>query len=215
MLVDNQAKINKLKEEKTKIEKEAFPFIDELDILQKQYEDKEFNQKARMISDDLIDRNVRPDLKANQLEFMRKHLEKNGGPKNYSFLDQAEKANNNHRRAPRTQHSNYDDVDDDLGEAPIQHNLTLPPIAAGLPPAPLPGILPGMIPGGFPGPIPGPVGFPGAPFPMQHPFALPLPGMGAFNNPNVQFLKAQIDKQEEENKRIEDDLLNNGRLLPF
>jgi len=35
-LILNQTKINRLKEEKSKMEKEAFPMIDELDILEKE-----------------------------------------------------------------------------------------------------------------------------------------------------------------------------------
>jgi len=45
-LVARQAKINKLKEDKAWLEREAFPMIDELDILQKEMEKKDYMQRA-------------------------------------------------------------------------------------------------------------------------------------------------------------------------
>ena len=207
-IIDGQAKINKLKEERSKIEKEAFPYIDELDILQKQYEDKDFNQKTRMLANDLDERNIRPDLKANQMEFMRRQIEQKGGPSN-DFLDDQVRPNTNHRGGPRSRASNYDNS----GNANVQNVIAapVPPPVVGPMAATMPGAIPGM-PGVFPGALgfPGMPGMPGA-FGHGAPFAPPLAPFGA-NNPNVAFLKAQIDKQEEENKKIEDDLLNNGKL---
>jgi hypothetical protein len=45
-LIENQTKINRLREEQEKMEREAFPFIDEIDILQKELENKDYAQRA-------------------------------------------------------------------------------------------------------------------------------------------------------------------------
>ena len=43
-LINNQAKINRLKEEKMKMQREHFPMIDELDILEKELSNKDYAQ---------------------------------------------------------------------------------------------------------------------------------------------------------------------------
>ena len=218
-LVSTQARINKLKEEKSKIEKEAFPVIDELDILQKQFEDKEFNQKARMVADDLDMRNIRPDIKANQMHHMRKLLQDKGGPENFD-LDGTKNDLQQKINDLRNDYLENDDIDPELRDKmdelqnaikgannnnPAPTNYAIPPVGPGLPPM-FPG---GVAPfGGFP-----PAPFPGAPFggaPFG-PFGNPL---GAENNPNFNYLKSQIAKQEEDNKKIEDELFNGSKSLP-
>ena len=162
-LVAGQAKINKLKEEKNRIEKEAFPIIDELDILQKQLEDKEFNQKARMLADDLDGRNIRPDFKANQMSHMRKVLD---NQLNEYHTDS--EINKNKIRS--LEYEPKPDTNEPTFENPLTY--ALPPAG---------GVIPGVIPPAPFGPTPfGPVPFGGVPFggvPFGGaPFA-PLPGV--------------------------------------
>lgn len=219
-LVSNQARINKLKEEKAKIEKEAFPAIDELDILQKQYEDKEFNQKARMVADDLDDRNIRPDIKANQMRHMRDIIEQRGGPQNFDLdettHDLQQKINN-----LKNDYLDNDKVDPELKDrmdelqnvvktarGGNQPNLAMPnPLVGAMPPGippfgpGVPPMFPGAMPGGFGG-FPPP--FPGAPF---------GPAPVAENNPGLNYLKSQLEKQEEENKKLQEELTGNGIVL--
>lgn len=203
-IINGEAKIRKLKEEKIKIEKEAFPFIDELDILEKQYEDKEYNKKARMIARDLNDRNIRPDIKADQLHFMRKQLENNGGNKN-NDMDEDESDSGNDALAGGNRQialQNNAGMTGIMPVGPLGPGMGFPPFAGGVPP---------FGPGGYPG-VP-PFG-PGGMMPyggLGGPFA-PLNPLGIENNPNFNYLKSQIDKQEEDNKKLENDLLNNGKL---
>ena len=216
-LVSGQAKINKLKEEQKKIEKEAFPVIDELDILEKQYEDKAFNQKAQIVANDIEMRPARPELKAEQLNLMRRKLEENGGPQDYnSKLDLENKMNNLEQ-----EYRNNGDIDPaiahgmadlqksikDLGNnaapipgAPVAPIPPVPPIA-GIPPVPpIAGIPPlgGLPLGGVPPGLPplGPFG----------PFGGGAHPLGPNANPNLNYLKSQINQQEESNKLLEEKL---------
>ena len=220
-LVSGQARINKLKEEREKMQKEAFPVIDELDILEKQFQDKDFNQKARIVSDDLDLRNVRPDIKANQMQHMRQVLERNGPPDNFDL----ESSKNDLQQKIHALKQNY--MEDDNMNPELKHgldelqsaiktagggggpNLTLPPIGQipgmGLPPLgpgmpPFPGGIPPQL-GGFPGMYPG-----GGPF--GNPMGNPLHGQ---MNPNLQYMKSQIDNQEEENKQLQEQLTSGGK----
>ena len=79
-LVARQAKINKLKEDKAWLEKEAFPIIDELDILQKEIEKKDYMQRAAQLTRTVENNSLPPDLRAKQLHHMREYIEWQGKP---------------------------------------------------------------------------------------------------------------------------------------
>ena len=198
-IATSEARLNKLREEKSKIVKEAFPYIDELDILQKQYEDKDFNYKALKLANDLKGKDIDPLMKANQLEFMRKRIEDRAGHNDNSFLNDSIKHNNNHRMpGSRNRVRSVKDLPNQMA---VAKPGILPPIV-GVPPV-----------AGVPPPVPGSFGLPGVPGFFGHPFGphtLANP-MAGFTNPNLAFMKSQIEKQEEENKRIEDELLNNSK----
>ena len=237
-LVSIQAKINMHKEAKAKIEKEAFPMIDELDVLQKQYGGPSFNKEARYVAEDIDNRHTKPEVKAEQMQLMRKHLERNGGPENFGQEGNTNDLQNK-VNGLQQEYQNSKEFDPVVanGMAELQNAIKNVESRGGPVAAPVVGIspivppVPGVLPGGLGGPTPFPVGgvppLPGGPFgplggvpplhggpfgPMGNPMAHPL-GPGA--DPNLNYMQAEISKQEEINKKLDEEVSSKSNNLIF
>jgi hypothetical protein len=168
-----------------------------------------------MVADDLDYRNIRPDIKADQMHHMRTHLERNGPPDNFD-LDQTKndlQIKINSLKEDYEGGENYDpelrnkmdELENAIKIARGGHANVVPPLNLTTMPLPMPPpmagfpSIPGVPPmyGGFPAPFPG------------GPFSHPLEGQG---NPTLNYMKSQIDRQEQENKKLHEELNGGGSL---
>lgn len=148
--------------------------------MQKQIEDKDFNEKARILADDLDVRNIRPDFKANQLSHMRRVIDRQN---NYHTDSEARNRSKTLDRGPKVEENepNFENpityalppgapsiMPGMIPPAPFPPFGGVPPVA-GVPPfagvPPVPGVPPfgGPVPGAFPHPFGAPFGMPGHP----------------------------------------------------
>ena len=64
------------------MQREAFPMIDELDVLQKELENKNYSNHVNRLAKEAENNNMNPEFKAQHLSAMRKFIEEKGHPEN-------------------------------------------------------------------------------------------------------------------------------------